>query len=193
MLSIASELPPLPRLSQASTIVKCTMRSPFGRHMVRFTAESCHGPGFIVVQEFRILNAAKASLLGSWELHAVPTQAGAGRVSLAQPVLAAIITVYAVVGSGTDGAFLAVSSFLQRPGEMVNTTTTSNRRFADPANAANFTDAAVPAGAAATFEEACTKPYPEETCEYDTSGPVVQAPFVKPEALRLNGYGPRER
>ena len=68
MLSIASELPPLPRLSQASTIVKCTMRSPFGRHMVRFTAESCHGPGFIVVQ--RIQNPERSEGLSSGQLGA---------------------------------------------------------------------------------------------------------------------------
>ena len=86
---------------------------------------------------------------------------------------AGIITMCAVVVGGVR-AFKAVQlPAALRPGKMVNTTTASNRRFADPANAANFTDAAVPAGAAATFEEACTKPCTKETCEYDTSGPVV--------------------
>ncbi|CAE7663345.1 unnamed protein product [Symbiodinium sp. CCMP2456] len=54
--------------------------------------------------------------------------------------------------------FWAVGSYMPfLPQQMVNTTMASNRRIADPANAANFTDAAVPAGATATFEEVWSK------------------------------------
>ena len=61
---------------------------------------------------------------------------------------------------------------------MVTATLASNQRFLDPANAGTFTDAALPPGAVATFEEAsyscfCDCPYQPVTCVVSLVVPKV--------------------
>ena len=73
---------------RVSPFVRCAMITPVGRSVVMYIAASCQVSELIVLQESRTLSAAEASLLGSWELHAVPTPAGAGRVLFAASVLA---------------------------------------------------------------------------------------------------------
>ncbi|CAE7468245.1 unnamed protein product [Symbiodinium natans] len=83
--------------------------------------------------------------------------------------------------------FWAVGSYVPaQPEKMVKMTMASNRRFADPANAGNFTDAALPAGAVAAFEEVWAKVEEERSSRNLTEADVAEAwSLLAPQQVRV--------